>query len=82
MSNLEAPAHDDFITCTECDTCGKKGPCSLFHLRGTPILGQCPECDPKAFERLMVEAPISYQMMVESQVRKALRASEAAMGAF
>jgi hypothetical protein len=44
------------IATTSCDVCDRKGPVSLYHHRGTPVLASCSMCDPKAWERAGEEA--------------------------
>jgi hypothetical protein len=38
------------ITTDTCDSCGSRGPTSLHHNLGAPVLGVCRSCDPVAFE--------------------------------
>lgn len=38
------------ITTDRCDDCGRRGPITLHHHNGTPVLGTCRDCNPKAFE--------------------------------
>ena len=40
------------ICSSTCDTCSVKGPGVELHHNGTPVLFQCPKCQPHEFERV------------------------------
>lgn len=44
--------NDNYITKCECDSCGAKTLCVLFHCHGTPVLAECRACNPITFESL------------------------------
>lgn len=42
--------NNNYITTSNCDSCGRKGPVVLFHSNGTPVLAECTSCNPLAFD--------------------------------
>jgi len=46
---------DDYLTVCTCDCCGATTLCVLFHCEGTPVLAECRECQPSAFEAVARE---------------------------
>ena len=43
-------ANDNCIATQECDMCCERKPGVLFHHLGSPVMFECRDCNPKAFE--------------------------------